>query len=172
MNDAQALSQQLDQLRFVSGDFPRHLHELRTRAADAKRAFRTISQIGISYPHSALSQTLGALPGGAPKAGERFPWLHLRMQPNGPTEDLFQTLDDTRFNLLVFGPAPATAPAEYGDLVRTYTIPLDPNKADLDRVGITAPSFYLLRPDGHVGLCGPHAELPGVESYLARWLRA
>jgi hypothetical protein len=45
MNDAQALSQQLDQLRFVSGDFPRHLHELRTRAADAKRAFRTISKL-------------------------------------------------------------------------------------------------------------------------------
>ncbi|HKS60562.1 MAG TPA: FAD-dependent monooxygenase, partial [Xanthobacteraceae bacterium] len=30
-----------------------------------KRAFRTLSQIGISYPGSALSQTRGSLPGGA-----------------------------------------------------------------------------------------------------------
>lgn len=135
-----------------------------------QRAFRTISQIGIRYRQSALSQTLGTLPSSAPKAGERFPWLHLRMQPNGAAEDLFAALDDTRFNLLVFGAAPASAPAGYGDLVRTHVVPLDANKAELDRVGITAPSFYLLRPDGHVGLCGPHAELAGVESYLARWL--
>jgi 2-polyprenyl-6-methoxyphenol hydroxylase-like FAD-dependent oxidoreductase len=138
-----------------------------------QRAFRTISQIGIRYPRSALSQTLGELPRGAPKSGDRFPWLHLAMQADGPAEDLFQVLDDTAFNLLVFGPAPAaTALAGYADLVRVHAIPLCPgNKAELDRVGITAPSFYLLRPDGHVGLCGPLAELPGVESYLSRWLR-
>ncbi len=136
-----------------------------------RRAFRTISQIGISYPGSALSETLGTLPRDAPKAGDRFPWLHLNQQPDGPADDLFQALDDTRFNLLVFGPGPAAALAGYDDIVRVHTIPLDPNKAELDRVGITASSFYLLRPDGHVGLCGPHSELPAVESYLARWLR-
>ena len=107
----------------------------------------------------------------APHAGERFPWLHLKMQANGPAEDLFQTLDDTRFNLLVFGPAPAIALAGYGDLVREYAIPLDPgNRAALDRVGIAIPSFYLLRPDGHVGLCGTQVDLPAVEAYLTRWL--
>jgi hypothetical protein len=93
------------------------------------------------------------------------------MQANGPTEDLFQTLDDTCFNLLVFGPAPAIALAGYGDLVREYAIPLDPgNRAALDRAGIAAPSFYLLRPDGHVGLCGTQVDLPAVEAYLTRWL--
>ena len=136
-----------------------------------KRAFRTISQIGISYPGSPLSQTLGKLPADAPKAGARFPWLRLKMQANGPPEDLFQVLDDTRFNLLVFGPAPASALAGYGDLVRTHAIPLDSNRAELGRVGIAAPSFYLLRPDGHIGLCGPYSELAGAESYLSRWLR-
>ncbi len=136
-----------------------------------QRAFRTISQIGIRYPQSPLSQTLGKLPGSAPQAGDRFPWLHLKMQANGPTEDLFQTLDDTCFNLLVFGPAPAIALAGYGDLVREYAIPLDPgNRAALDRAGIAAPSFYLLRPDGHVGLCGPQVDWPAVEAYLTRWL--
>ena len=78
---------------------------------------------------------------------------------------MFQALDDTRFNLLVFGPAPpAAALATYGDLIRTHAIPLDPdNRAELDRAGIAIPSFYLLRPDGHIGLCGAASELPGVE---------
>ena len=60
-------------------------------------AFRTISQIGISYRDSALSETLAGLPDSAPRAGDRFPWLRLKLLPNGPTEDLFGRLDDTRF---------------------------------------------------------------------------
>src|SRR5581483_2404945 len=35
--------------------------------------FRTISQIGIRYPDSRLSQTLAGVPKDAPAAGERFP---------------------------------------------------------------------------------------------------
>src|ERR1041384_5797288 len=81
-----------------------------------KLAFHTLSQIGIRYPQSALSQTAGQLPATSPKAGDRFPWLHLRMRADNAPEDVFKALDDTRFNLLVFGgPPPSTA---YGDLVR------------------------------------------------------
>ena len=43
-------------------------------------AFRTISQIGISYPQSPLSQALAGLPKDAPAAGERFPWMRIRLQ--------------------------------------------------------------------------------------------
>src|SRR5438309_8538076 len=53
-------------------------------------AFRTISQIGIRYPESPLSQTLASLPKGAPAAGDRFPWLQLKLRADGPVEDLFQ----------------------------------------------------------------------------------
>src|SRR5213083_1642988 len=60
--------------------------------------FRTISQIGIRYRNSSLSETLAGLPEAAPRAGDRFPWLRLKFRPNGPTEDLFGKLDDTRFN--------------------------------------------------------------------------
>jgi hypothetical protein len=66
-------------------------------------AFRTISQIGIRYRKSLLSQTLAGLPKGAPVAGDRFPWLKLRLRASGPVEDLFEKLDDTRFNLIVTG---------------------------------------------------------------------
>src|SRR5713226_5853523 len=64
-------------------------------------AFRTVSQTGIAYRESPLSKMLPGLPGGAPHAGDRFPWLRLTFQGSGPVEDLFQKLDDTRYNLMV-----------------------------------------------------------------------
>ncbi len=91
-------------------------------------AFRTISQIGISYPNSSLSQTLPGLPKGAPAAGDRFPWVQLALKAGQPAEDLFQSLDDTQFNLLVFGQAPSAVevPAEFRDLLRVHVIPQVP----------------------------------------------
>ena len=40
-----------------------------------RAAFQTLSQIGIRYRKSALSQDLGTPAGNAPHAGDRFPWL-------------------------------------------------------------------------------------------------
>ena len=68
-----------------------------------KLAFRTISQIGIRYRKSALSESLPGLPESAPRAGDRFPWLRLKFNIDGPVEDLYEKLDDMGFNLLVFG---------------------------------------------------------------------
>jgi hypothetical protein len=133
-----------------------------------KLAFRTISQIGIRYRRSPLSQTLAGLPEGAPVAGDRFPWLSLTFSSNGPAEDLFQKLDDTRFNLLVIGqPAPSADAIGLGDLLRIHAIPDVPaNRSELARVAISGPAFYLLRPDGHVGLAGPRIDAGTVNRYL------
>src|SRR5207247_5481865 len=75
---------------------------LRT-AAVQRIAFRTISQTGIRYRSSPLSEALAGLPEDGPRAGDRFPWLRLKFASSGPAEDLFEKLDDTRFNLLVIG---------------------------------------------------------------------
>ena len=53
-------------------------------------AFRTISQIGIRYRDTRLSETLAGLPDAAPRAGDRFPWLQLKLSTDGPVQDLFQ----------------------------------------------------------------------------------
>jgi len=121
--------------------------------------FRTISQIGIRYPDSRLSQTLAGVPKEAPAAGERFP----------PVPGLFEQLDDMRFNLLVIGqPAPTAQVLGLGDLVRVHAVPDDPaNAAELARVHISAPAFYLLRPDGHVGLAGTRFDAEAVRRYMA-----
>jgi 2-polyprenyl-6-methoxyphenol hydroxylase-like FAD-dependent oxidoreductase len=133
-----------------------------------KLAFRTISQIGIRYPASPLSRTLPGLPDGAPRAGDRFPWLRLKFQVDGPTEDLFQRLDDTCFNLVVIGqPLPAGGAPDPGDLLRIHVVPDDPaNARELARARIRGPAFYLLRPDGHAGLAGARLDAGAVGRYL------
>ncbi len=134
-----------------------------------KLAFRTISQIGIRYPDSPLSETLAGLPDAAPHAGDRFPWLRLKLRPGGPMEDMFASLDDTCFNLILIGqPLPPGGVPGLGDLVRIHGITGDTaNDRDLARAQIPQPSFYLLRPDGHVGLAGTRFEAAAATRYLS-----
>jgi len=132
-------------------------------------AFRTISQTGIAYRESSLSKMLPGLPDGAPRAGDRFPWLRLRFLANGPVEDLFQKLDDTRYNLIVTAqPAPSGVALGLGELLRIHAIPDDTQNAqELARVRISGPAFYLLRSDGHIGLAGTRLEPDAVTRYLS-----
>jgi 2-polyprenyl-6-methoxyphenol hydroxylase-like FAD-dependent oxidoreductase len=133
-----------------------------------KLAFRTISQTGIHYRGSPLSQTQPDLSADAPRAGDRFPWLRLRRLPRGAVEDLYPVLDDLHFHLVLFGQAaPPPGHDEAHAWLRMHTIPDDAyNASELERAKIVSPSFYLLRPDGHVGLAGGQLE-PGV---VARYL--
>lgn len=131
-------------------------------------AFRTISQIGIRYPQSPLSQTLPGLSEDSPKAGDRFPWLHLKFNGGNGIEDLFTKLDDTRFNLLMVGDGqPDAAKLEKDRPLRVHEIAgNDTNRAELRRAHIPEPSMYLLRPDGHVGLCGANIAPEAVSRYI------
>jgi 2-polyprenyl-6-methoxyphenol hydroxylase-like FAD-dependent oxidoreductase len=138
------------------------------REGARRLAFKTLSQTGIRYRNSPLSQTLAGVPDNAPRAGDRFPWMMLRLQAEGPVEDLFRKLDDTRCNLIVIGqPAPPDLAGALGDLADIHRIPDDSqNAAELARAHVPVPSFYLLRPDGHVGLAGIHLTSAAVTRYL------
>jgi hypothetical protein len=118
-----------------------------------------------------LSESLEGLPNSAPRAGDRFPWLRLKLQTDRSVENLFQELDDTQFNLIVIGQSPKGA-LDLGDLCRIYAIPADPiNDSELARAQIPQPSFYLLRPDGHIGLCGARLEAAAVKRFVSERLR-
>jgi hypothetical protein len=132
-----------------------------------RAAFRTISQVGIKYRESPLSRTLEGVPRDAPQSGDRFPWLRLTFQGKDFREDLFERLDDTRFNLLAIGqPAPMIERLGLGDALQVHVVPFEgENAAALRTVSITAPAMYLLRPDGHVGLAGTRLD----EGALERW---
>jgi 2-polyprenyl-6-methoxyphenol hydroxylase-like FAD-dependent oxidoreductase len=137
-----------------------------------KLAFRTISQIGIRYPQSRLSEDLPGLPETSPRAGERFPWLRLKFVSASAPEDLYNRLDDTCFNLIVIGqPALPAEPPELTGLLRTHRIADDPGNARiLALAGISSPAWYLLRPDGHVGLAGTTLDAAVLRRYLTERL--
>jgi hypothetical protein len=95
--------------------------------------------------------------------------LHLRLQDGEPVEGTFKSLDDCFFNLVAFGQAaPTSAELGCGDLVRCWTVPTDEhNSEELAHASIPQPSFYLIRPDGHVGLCGMAVDAAAITRYLA-----
>ena len=138
-----------------------------------KKAFRTISQTGIRYAKSFLSKSLDSLPDTAPQPGDRFPWLRLKLADNGPVEDLFQKIGDTHFSLILIGQPPLAEEAlGFGDLLKIHVIPSDAaNDAELARAQVPTPSFYLVRPDGYVGLCGRRCEAGDVRGYASQSLR-
>jgi hypothetical protein len=115
-----------------------------------------------------LSKSLGGLPAGSPGAGDRFPWTHLRFEGNEDVEDLFARLDDTRFNLIVAGQrADVLSHATANDRLRVHAVAEGADNAvELRRIGVPAPAFYLLRPDGHVGLCGTRLDEQAILAYL------
>ena len=41
------------------------------------------------------------------------------------------------------------------------------NDAELAHAQIPQLSFYLLRPDGHVGICGTHLNVAAIKRYLS-----
>lgn len=143
-----------------------------SRPAVRRFAFRVVSQTGIHYRNSPLSVSLAHLAKDAPQSGDRFPWLHLKLQPGGAVEDLFEKLDDTHFHVIVIGQQGGIDLSEFGDLFRVHVIPADPaNATELTRAGIPSPSFYLIRPDGYVGLCGGQIDPDAVQRYLRETLR-
>jgi hypothetical protein len=138
-----------------------------SRESIQRFAFRTVSQTGLEYRDGPLSESLESVPDEAPHAGDRFPWLHLKFTPGGPVEESFERFDDMHLNLMVIG-QPAPGALAVGDLLRIHEIPADPdNEREFARARIPRPSFYLLRPDGHVGLCGARLEAATVQRYVA-----
>jgi hypothetical protein len=131
-------------------------------------AFRTVSQTGISYRTSALTDSSGRLPAGAPQAGERFPWLRLSWKAGAAVEDSFHLLSGTQFKLLAFGQrVPETPWLKASDVIATHEVPGNAtNSAELKRAGVPTPSFYVVRPDGYVGICGEGLDMAAVRRYL------
>lgn len=136
-------------------------------------AFGVVSQLGIHYRSSSLSKTLEGLPDGAPRGGERFPWLRVKFRGRDVVDDAFQKVADTQFSLIVIGQAlPPAGLLGYDDLMQIHAIAVDPiNQAELARRRIPECAFYLLRPDGHIGLCGTRLDVDAVRQYMAEQVK-
>lgn len=78
---------------------------------------------------------------------------------------------DTDVLIVTGQPPPFDTTLGLGDLLRIHGIPDNPiNDVELARAQIPKRSFYLLRPDGHIGLCGVHLDTAVVTRYFSERL--
>ncbi|MET8312330.1 FAD-dependent monooxygenase, partial [Micromonospora sp. NPDC005173] len=145
-------------------------------------AFRTVSQLGISYRNSPLSVDGPRPSRTGPRPGDRLPNAPL---PEGGT--LHRLTATPRWHLLLCGPPPAWSSGETVTLSQQYSDRLDvhwltePDASEaataahaLRQLGLAAGSsgLYLIRPDGHIGYRSAGTDMTGLVTYLQRWLRS
>jgi FAD binding domain len=121
--------------------------------------FRTISQIGINYRDSALSQGCA----GHVKAGDRLPWVVFDSTA-GSFRDNFAALASMDWQVHVYGDCDASLAECCNRLGLTIHIfPWHPAAA---RAGLQQGALYLVRPDGYVGYADPNPSASNVERYF------
>jgi 2-polyprenyl-6-methoxyphenol hydroxylase-like FAD-dependent oxidoreductase len=138
---------------------------LRTDAVK-KFLFPRVSQIGINYRHSSLSQNGGG--GLNVKAGDRMPYFLI------DGSSVYDRLRQPKFHLVVFSDATQKDLAlldselahQYEELLDFNVIPLSPPIVEI--FGTDKPFNVLLRPDNYIGFISPAASLDGVRGYLNR----
>ncbi|HLK59945.1 MAG TPA: FAD-dependent oxidoreductase [Chthonomonadaceae bacterium] len=118
--------------------------------------FYTVSQIGVNYRNSPLSQ--GAA--GSVRAGDRLPWVE-----TDHGDDNFTPLSSLRWQVHVYGEPGGRLPEVCKDL----DLPLHPFgwQQRMEQAGLMRGALYLIRPDGYIALADPHAEPERLRQYAA-----
>jgi 2-polyprenyl-6-methoxyphenol hydroxylase-like FAD-dependent oxidoreductase len=134
---------------------PHVIGALLERPMVRRLAFRTISQVGIKYRDSPLSD--GAA--GKVHGGDRLPWV-----PGPDAHDNFEPLTSCDWQVHVYGEANAALVAQ----ARSSRVDLQvfPWQPSAEHAGLARDAAYLVRPDGHVAWADPHAGAAGLGRYL------
>ena len=117
--------------------------------------FRTVSQLGIDYRDSPLSR--GAA--GAVRGGDRLPWVEI-----APGRDNFAPLASLAWQVHVYGhprPGVKEACAHFGLPIHEFAW-----EPGMRRTGLRESAFYLIRPDGYVGLAGSRVDPHHLHRYF------
>jgi len=117
--------------------------------------FRTMSQIGIDYRHSALSAgRVGSVHG-----GDRLPWVRTTAE-----HDNFDPLESLAWQVHVYGDANAELTATCAE----HPLPLHVFawNADMPRAGFKRNALYLIRPDGYIALAVAGGDPQPLRDYL------
>jgi len=131
-------------------------------AAGRRFLFRTVSQIGVHYRSSSLSE--GAA--GPIRAGDRLPWI-----ATGPHEDNFAPLTSLSWQVHVYGePRHVVADACAALRLPIHAFTWAPA---MGRAGLARGALYLLRPDGYIALADRDGDPEQLGRYfMSRGLRA
>ena len=140
-------------------------------------AFRTLSQLAISYRDSPAVEEGTDAPRAGPRAGDRLP--NARIVRDGRESWLHELLASSAFTLILCGPASgwpdddvAAIQERCGPLVAVHRLTGDAelNGTALARLGASEPVQYVVRPDGYIGFRNGGTDTSGAARYLARWL--
>lgn len=120
--------------------------------------FRTMSQIGINYRHSALSEGNT----GVVRGGDRLPWVRMTAG-----HDNFDPLASLAWQVHVYGNAGAELTAACAE----HQLPLHVFawNADMRRAKLKRDACYLIRPDGYIALAAGSDDSQQLRHYLARY---
>jgi hypothetical protein len=133
------------------------------RLAGVRRfLFRTVSQIGVNYRDSPLSEGAAS----AVRGGDRLPWVEM-----GPHEDNFAPLTSLAWQAHVYGEPQRGVAEACGELgLPLHLIAWQPR---MRRSGLQRRALYLVRPDGYVALADPDGGLEQLGRYfMSRGLAA
>ncbi len=132
------------------------------RIARVRRgAFRRISQIGIHYRHSLLSDTTGRRVHGV-RGGDRLPWVR-----TAEGADNFVPLRTFDWQVHVYG----KVGRELQLFAQKENLPLHEFDwlAAMAAQGIVRDALYLVRPDGYVALADYTQNVAALQSHLGRF---
>jgi hypothetical protein len=133
-----------------------------------KRFFRLISQIGINYRDSSLSDHDGDQEFEV-KAGDRMPYFLV------DGKSIYDKLREPKFHLLTFSDGatdyighyqrqPGEMGSKHADLIDHYVIPLYPHVAEV--FGMEKSFNVLLRPDNYIGFISLETSSNRLSTYL------
>ncbi|MGH6983111.1 MAG: FAD-dependent monooxygenase [Stellaceae bacterium] len=137
------------------------------RFAAARRVFaRTMTELDIRYPKSALSQ---GRPSKRLRPGDRAPDAAATV--NGQRRQLFDVLNRDGFTLLAVGAAEAPSAVELAARFMPWIKAITAS-AEGEMNARYGAGLYVIRPDWYVGFIGRADQYGKAERYLAAWLRA
>jgi 2-polyprenyl-6-methoxyphenol hydroxylase-like FAD-dependent oxidoreductase len=119
-------------------------------------AFRTISQLQISYRGDALSNGEA----GSVQGGDRLPWVEL-----GGGCSNYDGFKDMRWQLQVYGEVPASLAEWCGH--NGITFQSFDWEERYGEAGFARDAVYLVRPDTYVGLADPDPSPDGLAAYFS-----
>lgn len=124
--------------------------------------FRTVSQIGIHYRHSAISDGRA----GGVRGGDRLPWIRVDGTP-APDGDNHAVLAGLEWQVHIYGTArDGLRQACARRALPLHTFPLPSSRRA--RAGLRRDALYLVRPDGYVAWADPDADPARLEAFLDR----
>jgi hypothetical protein len=120
--------------------------------------FRTVSQTGVNYRGSTLSEGRA----GTVHGGDRLPWVKVGL--NGVDGDNFTPLTSLDWQVHIYGDAAPEMRAVCAG--RTLPLHVFPWRPEMGRTGLRRNAVYLVRPDGYLALVDPKGSAAAVTSYL------